>query len=502
MEDYLIGVDIGTSSSKALAVSLKGKILAETGQRYATLHPQPDHSEQDPVLVAEVVIRIIGQLIRKQGRDPMGISFSAAMHSLMAVDRSGRPLTPLLLWSDTRSSGEAMALRSERSLAKRIYDHTGTPIHAMSPLCKLLWWQKHQPAMWKKAARFIGIKEYICWLLTGEYVIDHSLASATGLFDLRRLKWYEPALNKAGIDKSHLSAPVSSMQSFRVQQAVYRKKLHLRSDVPLVIGASDGCLANLGSGAIRPGDLAITVGTSGAVRMLSHKPLSDPRQSLFCYLLTEQEYVIGGAINNGGGLLDWYTQQIDEDAPDKEEYDDFMRTALSAPPGSEGLLFLPYLLGERSPVWDGFARGAYVGIDIRHSRAHFMRALLEGISFALKGIGGEVERQGGKVKQVIASGGFTKAPGWVQMLADMIGKPVQVSSDADASSLGAAMMGGVALGCWKNWKEATSFLKTVKTYQPEQHSHHQYERLYPLYASLYEALKNQLHALAAFQSTG
>ncbi|GAA4314179.1 gluconokinase [Compostibacter hankyongensis] len=496
--DYIMGVDIGTSGCKALAWSLQGKVSAQAQQGYETRHPRSGYSEQDPDAVLQAVMKVIRAVRQKVKHSPRCISFSAAMHSLMAVDGEGDPLTPLLLWSDSRAVEQAEALR-RRAGGKNIYRHTGTPIHAMSPLCKLIWWKAHEPRLFKKAARFISIKEYILYRFTGQYVVDYGIASATGLFDHEKLRWYPPALKAAGIAADRLSKPVSGLHVLSAWRKSYASKLGLPADTPLVTGGSDGCLANLGSGAVVPGRLVITIGTSAAVRMTAGKPSADARQRLFCYLLDGKTYVTGGAMNNGGVLLDWFTRQFEGEAAERATYADFVKTACAAPAGSEGLLFLPYLLGERSPMWDGRARGAFVGIGIRHTRAHFMRAVLEGICYTVYEVGRIVEEQAAPAKRIYVSGGFTHSPQWVQLLADVMGKPVYVGGHADASTMGAAMMGGVAMGIWKGWKEAAALLPAGKSYRPRAVQHRIHKQHFEMFTSLYAPLKETFHRIAAIQ---
>jgi gluconokinase len=493
---YILGIDIGTSSSKAIAWSLKGKLLGIIQEHYPTLHPLPGRSEQNPDQILAAIIHLINKTVKQHGQ-PVCVSFSSAMHSIMAVGKSGQPLSPLIIWSDARSQQVADELKASKT-GKKIYEHTGTPVHAMSPLCKLIWWHRERSAFTKKVVRFISIKEYVLQKLCGEYGLDYSLASATGLFDIRKLNWYIPALELAGIKKEQLSALVSPTQIIQTKKSSAVAGNALQNDTPLVIGGSDGCLANLGSGAIRPGEAAVTIGTSGAIRMFSHEPVTDKSQSLFCYLLTEKEYIIGGAVNNGGILLDWFGHFISKkNSPGK--YNEFVKNAMKVAPGSDGLLFLPYLQGERSPMWDARARGAFVGINLQHRQEHFMRAVLEGIGFAIAGICQTLSNEVSTVRKIVASGGFTNANKWVQLMADIMGKKIIITDQADASCMGAVMMGGMAKGIWKNKEEAVDCLHINQTFYPDKQKVSVYKKQAAIYAGLYPSLKKSFHQLADLQ---
>ncbi len=307
---YVIGIDIGTTSTKAVAFTAGGEVLGSAGVSYPVFTDAGGRHELDPDQLLEAVLQVLRQVIKERagGDELVGVSFSCAMHSVILVDEHGDPLTRALTWADLRSEAYAAALKGSEA-GRHIYRQTGTPIHAMSPLCKLLWLKDQQPELFRQAARFISIKEYIWWKLFGKYQIDYSIASATGLFDIRGLDWYPESLELAGIDAGKLSAPVSSTHRESELLPVWLS-LGLPAGLPFIIGGSDGCLANLGTGAVRPGATALTIGTSGAVRMAVSKPEYDPQERIFSYILTEDLYICGGATNNGGNVIQWYADLV------------------------------------------------------------------------------------------------------------------------------------------------------------------------------------------------
>lgn len=439
-DPMLIGLDIGTTNVKAVAFGDEGKILATAERANSTFSPEPGWSEQQPDEVLRNVLATLDEVIRltarsRQANKPAGIVFSAAMHGLAAVDKTGQPLTNFLLWSDLRADSIAQDLR-RNAKGLELYRKTGVPIHAMSPLCKLIWLRRHRPDLFRRSHKFLGIKEFVWFRLTGRYESDLSLASATGLLDLEKNDWNEAALLFAGISREQL--PVLVSPSHMAQPDAVHATFHpsLRS-VPLIIGASDGALANLGSGATSPGQVAITIGTSAAIRMMTHAPVTDARMRTFCYRLDEQRCIMGGASNNGTNALEWLRTAVFRSPLDAGS---FASTAHQVPPGADGLLFLPYLSGERAPLYRASARGSFNGLTSAHGQAHFIRAVMEGILFNLKIIAEALDAHQ-PIRTLHAGGGFSRNTLWVQMLADIFQKPVLLNeNDADASVSGAIQL--------------------------------------------------------------
>lgn len=308
----LVGVDIGTTSTKAIAYDEGGHLLAEESEAYELHSSNPGWAEQDPEEIFKAVLNSLSRMVdevKKTNHEISGVSFSAAMHSLLALDKEGCPLTPSITYADTRATEQAERIRQELE-GPELHRRTGTPIHPMSPLTKLLWFREEDPDSFEAAARWLSIKEYVFFRLFGEYVVDHSIASATGLFALEKLDWDEGALEISGISEEKLSRPVPTTHVMEGLLPEYADWLGLDHGTPFVVGANDGVLANLGLGVIDPGMVACSIGTSGAVRAVIPKPAVDQARSLFCYALTEDRWVVGGPINNGGIALQWAIEEV------------------------------------------------------------------------------------------------------------------------------------------------------------------------------------------------
>ncbi|MHA4809889.1 gluconokinase [Flavitalea flava] len=491
---YIIGLDIGTTSTKAVAITSTGDVLGDYSVSYHIEPGDSDSQELNPSRLLEAVKNSIKMLLDKVRTGiagfPSAISFSCAMHSLMAVDKNGLPLTNAITWADLRSKSFADALKGSEA-GRRIYQHTGTPIHPMSPLCKLLWLKNADPVLFNNTAKFLSIKEYIWWRLFGKYQVDYSIASATGLFDIYSFDWYPESLDLCGVTRDHLSVPVPVTHRESGLLPEFRQWWELPEGLPFIIGASDGCLANLGSNAVGPGATTLTIGTSGAVRMTSPTPRHDPKARIFNYILTDKLYVSGGATNNGGNIVQWFIENFSSRKPgDSGTFTEMIAEAETVVPGSEGLIFLPYLHGERAPVWNADAKGVFFGIRAGHENRHFMRAVLEGISYSLFQIGVSLEETIGPISEIYASGGFTRSKAWLQLVADLFMKKVKVTNVADASAIGAAILGFYALGMIDGPEDAAGMIRLQETFEPDPERHMIYQQNFAVFQTLYERLKD------------
>lgn len=485
---YFLGIDIGTTATKAVAFDVEGHVVGYKSVHYDILHPQPDWSEQDPAVLFAAVLECLETVTSSLGEGCQFVAFSSAMHSLMAVDKDGMPLSNLMIWADNRANPQAEALKAS-GLGPKIYEACGTPIHPMTPLCKLIWLRENDPALFANAYKFVGVKEYIWFWLTGEWEIDHSLATATGLFDLQKLEWNKLALETAGVSAEKLPTPVSGYtareETFGSGEKPLGKRAMLKHGTSVfVIGASDGCLANLGTGAVVPGRLAITIGTSGAVRVASVQGFTDSQMRTFCYRLDESLFVMGGGTNSGGAVFEWCCAQF---FPEKTQ-DEVCELADAIAPGADGLLFLPYLLGERAPIWNAEAKGVFFGLTLQHTSAHLARAVLEGICLHTASLVRILEERQ-EIREIYASGGFAKSKFWVQLLADVCGKPVYLPESIQAGAWGAVLMGMKATGLIQSFDEKLAQLPIHEIFQPNEKTTQTYRAVAGRFASLYEALE-------------
>lgn len=487
---HILAIDLGTSHCKAVIVTKMGEVLNTWQVISPSISNEPGQHEQD---ADELFNRVIG-LMKNAFESSAGsaiscVCFSAAMHGLMAVDAAGKPLTNLITWADTRSDVYAKQLLKQ-PIALKIYQHTGPPIHSMTPLCKLLWMKAERKEIFDRAYKFISLKEYIFFRLFNKYIIDCSIAAATGYFDIYTKTWNADALTILSIGAEKLSTPVEVTHAETALLPYYQSLFNIQQQVSFVTGASDGTLANLGCGAVTKDKLAITIGTSGAVRVVVPQPFERKLNTVFIYLLTEGMYVVGGPTNNGGNVLQWFVQQVLQRADVDKGFNEALMLAESIGPGAEGLIFLPYINGERAPVWDALAKGAFIGLTARHNQSHLARAVVESICYAVYDVFFSMENLKDDVQVIYASGGFTKSDFWVQLVADIFGKKVMVNDVADASAIGAAMIGMLAQGWIKDISEAQQMVKEGKAFLPDMDKHQQYQKVFAMYRSLYLTLKD------------
>lgn len=441
----VLGLDVGTTAAKAVAFGV-GSCWRRTALReYPLLEPHPGWQVQDPeAILAAAGAALQDAVTAADGAEVIGVAVSSAMHGLMGLDPAGRPLTPLLTWADGRSREQARELRRSGQAAE-LHRVTGVPVHPMTPLTKLLWFREHDPSTWVRARWWVGLKDYLLHWLTGTLITELSSASGTGLLDMSTRAWSPLALQLTGLSETKLPQirPTTATLGMSATTAV---QVGLRVGTPVVLGAADGPLGNLGTGATSPGVAGLSLGTSGAVRMLVSQPQVDPDGALFCYALTDDAWVLGGAISTGGGVVRWARSSLAPDLPEGASADDaILELAAAVSPGSDGLIMLPHLLPERSPLWDPDLPGAYLGLRRRHTRAHLIRAAVEGVAAQL----GLIVDQLNRIEPVTSlrlTGGSFRSPLWAQIIAATVNRPLYVTGDADGTALGAAALGLFALG--------------------------------------------------------
>ena len=500
----MIGVDIGTTSTKAVLFDEQGKVLADSNVGYPLYQDASGMAEQDLDEIFDAVCQAIQKVVQEQPETVQGVSFSAAMHSLILLDEKKEPLTRSITWADNRATQYSEQLKQSPQ-GQQVYERTGTPIHPMSPFVKLMWLQAEHPALMGQARYFIGIKEYVCYRFFGELKSDYSIASATGLFNIHTFDWDTYALELAGIREEQLPDLVPVTYQFHGLQPTYAQRLGLSTEVPFVIGASDGVLSNLGLNAVQEGVLALTIGTSGAIRTVVDHPVTDSQGRLFCYVLSEDKYVVGGPVNSGGVVLNWLQDQFFADEKQQaqrqgiDSYAQLMTWAEEIPAGAAGLLFLPYLGGERAPLWDANARGTFFGLNHTHTKKHLLRAGLEGIIFNLYVVLEALQEITGSPQTIQATGGFARSALWSQLLADVFDKEVIIPESFESSCLGAAVIGMQTLGWVEDVTVVSEMVGSTRTYQPNAAHHEIYQELLPIFTHLASKLTTDYQLIADFQ---
>ncbi len=454
--ELLLAVDIGTSATKALLFDTDLNLKAACKRSNLVLEQAGSRSEQNPADLFDGVLDAMIEALQARGPSDRlaGVVFSSQMYSVLAVDSQGMPLTNSLTWLDGRAAGTALDLR-RHGLAQQVSETTGCPIDSVFPLSKIIWLKEHSHL--PGDARFISVKEYVLYRLTGQYLVDWTIGSGSGLMDIRRNEWDPSALSLAGIEPKNLSALASPCTMLTEWEPSVVEKLGISADTPIILGSGDGPLASVGVGALTPDVLAVNVGTSAAARCVISSPMLDPGGHLYTQVLDRQHWVMGGMTSSGGIIHEWFLEQFcasvgQESTPHitSAEREAVEQMASRIPPGSDGLLFVPYLCGEQSPGWQPSVRGSFLGLRLDHTRAHLARAVLEGIARSIYQIAAAFQQvpcfEGVQFREVRVTGGLSASPLWLQIMADMFGLPIVVPDLTDGSARGAAILGWSALG--------------------------------------------------------
>jgi len=489
MSEVVIGLDLGTTNAKALALDSAGNVLATASSGYAIHASRPGWGAQNPQAVWNGACIALHDLVSKlDGVEIAGLSLSGAMHSCFPIGSGNCILAPAMTWADQRAAQNAERLRSECDPGA-LYQRTGCPLQPIYHIPKIRWWVENTPELLDGLLYFVTIKDYVLYRLTGIWAADRSIYSATGLLDLHSAKWDDEALSLAGVKADKLPPLVSPQDVVGAITLDTAAKTGLPVGLSVVAGASDGGLANLGTGAARPGDNIITIGTSGAVRRVVAEPYLDPQKPprTWCYLLRDGRYFAGGAINNAGLALQWIREKFYPDLEGQAGYERLIADAAQMAPGSGGVLLLPFFAGERSPYWRADARGSIHGLGLEHDRRHIARAVLEAVAYRLGTIW-EALGESSDQQPVRLTGGIVGNATWAQIISDVIGMPLAAVEGGDASAIGAAMLGQVSLGLADSLDELAARIQPGTSWQPDPARHTFYQEQLIVYKDLYQRL--------------
>jgi gluconokinase len=412
------------------------------------LQPAPGQQVQDPATIITAAAEAVREVVAACGSaEVVAVSLSAAMHGLVGFDADRRPLTPLITWADARSRAEARELHRSGQAAG-LHAATGVPVHPMSPLTKLMWFARHDRTTGDRVRWWGGLKDLLLVWSTGALVTELSSASGMGLLDMSTRTWSAAALELCGLTADRLAPIEPTTAALRLAPEA-AARTGLPPGTPVVMGAADGPLGNLGTGALAPGVAGLSLGTSGAVRLAVDSPRLDPDRTLFCFPLTEQVWIVGGAISNGGGVVRWAGGTLAPDVhgamSDDEADAAVLDLAAKVPAGSDGLVMLPYLLAERAPLWDPDLPGAYLGLRREHTREHLVRAAVEGVCLQMRLVLDRLDAVE-PVTSVRATGGAFRSHLWGEVMSAVLGRPLAVVDGDDGTARGAAALALFALG--------------------------------------------------------
>jgi xylulokinase len=488
---YFLGIDTSTTGSKALVIDEGGGVIAVASSPHTLQTPRPLWSEQDPREWWEAVSASIRSVLEQAriGGDSIGaVGLTGQMHGLVLLDEAENVLRPAILWNDQRTQSQCDEIHALLG-KERFIQITGNVALTGFTAPKVLWVKENEPDLYAKAKHVLLPKDYIRLKLTGEYAMDKADGAGTVLFDLRARDWSDEVLSALEMPRAWMPKTFEGSEFTGYVSEEAASLTGLKAGTPVAAGGGDQAAQAVGVGAVKPGIVGLTVGTSGVVFATTPSALIEPEGRLhaFCHAVPGLWHFMGVMLS-AAGSLQWYRDML---APDMS-FDALLREAETIAAGSEGLQFLPYLTGERTPHPDPLARGAFIGLTIRHQRAHMTRAVLEGVAFGLKDSFTLIQNAGlGAITQVRASGGGTKGALWRQILASVLEAELVTVNTTEGAAYGAALLAGVGAGAWSDVPSASdACIKITGSTQPVPSEMDVYRQAYPVYQDLYPALKS------------
>ncbi|PQA72145.1 xylulokinase [Brucella oryzae] len=499
MTSALLGIDIGTSGCKALLVSVEGDILASSTATYALSQPRAGWTEQDPALWIEGARKAVASVIAQYREiELLCVGLSGQMHGLTPLDQNRKILRPAILWNDQRNAAEVEEITAKAGGLDALIGQTGNRMLVGYTGGKIVWMKNHEPDLFAKLHHVLNPKDYLRLVLTGELATEVSDASGTGLFDVRQRKWASGLIEALDINPSFLPNCHESHEISGRINASGAALFGLPAGVPVAGGGGDSVIQTIGSGVIEPGQLQTTIGTAGILATALDTPVTsaDGRIQMFCNVAPAKWHAMGVSLN-AGGAMGWFRSILAETGHgDDLTFDAVAKAAASSTPGARGLLFLPYLNGERCPHPDPAARGGIIGLTARHTLGDVSRSVMEGVVHAFYDMHALMKSMGIEGRVIKASGGGARSPLWRQIQADMFGCDVVTTEGAaEGGAFGAALVAGVGVGVWKDATEAAGILRELTCQKADRADSAVYHKAHEIYRGLYPALSRSFHAL-------
>ncbi len=499
----LLGIDSGTSGCKLTVFDYEGRIVATATGMYHTDYPKAGYAEQDALEWWKIISQEIHNLIDIQGIDPneiAAIGTDGISWVCLPIDKNGTPLRKAMIWLDRRSEKQAAWLR-ETLGEQQLVRLSGNPIDPSYITPKMLWVRENEPEIYNQAVKFLQSNAFIVYKLTGEFSQDYSQGYGFHYFDMAQGVWNENTAERMGISLNLMAPLFHCHDVVGTVSSKAAAETGLIAGIPVVAGGLDAACCTLGAGVVKPGQTQEQGGQAGGMSILLERPLIHPKLILGYHVIPDLWLLQGGTVGGGGTLkwfnqeLGYYEQQAGKDV-NKNSFEVMSDEASMIEAGSDGLLFLPYMAGERSPIWNSKARGVFFGLSYDKTRAHLIRAIMEGVGFSLQHNLKTAEEVNAYVKELISVGGVSNSRVWTQIKADITGKTIHVPFSDHATTLGAALLAGIGTGMYQSFEEAVQ--KTVhiqSTYHPSLNTHSKYEKYFRLYIELYQKLQDSYDTL-------
>ena len=506
MPDYLLGIDVGTTGTKALLIDTSGKVVASATKEYPLHTPRPGWAEQDPADWWRGTVDAIREVMAKAGARPeevRGLGLSGQQHGSVFLDRDHNVLREALLWCDQRTAAQCAWIHDTVGFDK-VVEETLNPVLTGFQAPKIVWLRDNEPDLYSRLRMILLPKDYIRYLLSGDFATEVSDAAGTSLLNVGKRQWSDVMLSGLGLTEDMLPRVYESpVASTRISQSA-AEATGLWPGMPIAGGGGDNACSAVGNGVIEEGIVQVSVGTSGTVFSPMKEPKLDPklRVHTFCHAVPDQWHAMGVVLSAGGSLR-WFRdalcgeEKTEAAARGVDPYEIITASASGAPIGSEGLVFLPYLTGERTPHADPHARGVFMGLGLRHDRSHMARAVMEGICYALRDSLEILRQMKLPIAEIRNTGGGSRSPFWRQMQSDVFRAPLVGMAIDEGAAFGAAVLGGVAAGVWPDVPAAcAAAVRTREPVHPHRRASAIYNKYYPIYRGLYPSLKRHYARLA------
>lgn len=496
--EYVIGVDLGTSAVKVLLVDQTGAVVAQATEAYPLAQPQAGYSEQNPEDWVEGVKKALVTLLQTTGIDPAaitGLSYSGQMHGLVLLDEAGKVLRPAILWNDTRTTKQSQEI-SEVMGDRFIQITKNRPLEGFT-LPKLLWVKENEPAIFAQAQTFVLPKDYVRYRMTGELAMELSDAAGTVMLDVEQQAWSEEVCAAFGIPLSLCPPLIQAMTNVGHLSNEFAEAAGMSAQTAVFGGGADNACGAIGAGILSPDQAMCSIGTSGVVLTYEPDASADYKGQLhlFNHAVPDAYYAMGVTLA-AGYSLSWFKNNFAKD----EDFTDFVNGAGESTIGAHGLLFTPYIVGERTPYADATIRGSFIGVDGKQTKNDFTRAVMEGIVFSFADILAIYAANGKQFKQLVSIGGGAKSPLWMQMQADIFNLDIVRLESEQGPGMGAAMLAAVGCGWFASLQDCAARFIAVKTvYHPDQAAVAKYQKLHAIYREVYPATKDLTAALIDFQ---
>ncbi len=501
MKSCLLGIDIGTSACKAAVFDREGKVLSSVSEAYPVYYPRPGWAEQNPEEWWKAVCLAVRKVLKKGKILPeeiAGIGIDGQSWSAIPIDKQGKVLANTPIWMDTRSQ-EICDRLNEKIGAEKIFDLAGNSLQPAYTTAKILWYREQMPEVYGKIDKILQSNSYIVFCLTGKVSQDLSQGYGLHCFDMRKGSWDEEMCRALEIPMEFLPPIVSSDDIVGTVTEKAAAETGLIPGIPVVAGGLDAACGTLGAGVLQPGETQEQGGQAGGMSICLDHYQADPRLILGFHVVPGRWLLQGGTVG-GGGVMRWFEREfadferLQSQKTGQSSLEQLNRLAEKVDPGCDGMVFLPYMAGERSPIWNPNAKGVFYGLDFSKTKGHMVRAAMEGVAFSLRHNLDVAEAAGAKAEILRAVGGSANSLLWTQMKADITGKTIVVPLSDTATTLGAAMLAGVAVGMYRDYEEAVSLtVRETRRHEPDVQKAQAYEKAYHTYLSVYKSLENLMN---------